>query len=85
MERPASKISLEYLPESDRREMLEEWKVPSSLEDSVVWKQLNDLFVESVGKCRVFCHPGARNTLEAAISQSVMEQIVEASVRYVQK
>lgn len=34
--RPGSRIPLEYLPEADRREMLQEWTQPSALEDSVI-------------------------------------------------
>ena len=79
--RPGSSIPLEYLPEQERREMIEEWKEPKPLEDSVVWTQLHDSFMESVGKVRVFCHPHVRATLEAAVPKLALEQIVESHVK----
>ena len=69
-ERSGSKTSLEYLPEADRRDMLQEWKLPSILEDSIVWKTLHDSFLESVRKTRVFCHPEFRETFEAGIGKN---------------
>lgn len=78
-----SRIDLEYLPESNRREMIDQWNLPVPLEDSVIWKQLNNTFLESAGKIRVFCHPEISNTITAAISQDNFEQIVEQSLRYV--
>lgn len=81
-DRPGSSIPLEYLPEEERREMLGEWRGPSELEDSVVWTQLHDSFVESVGKARLFCHPGKgiREIIERAISRKILRNIVQASI-----
>jgi len=78
--RPGSAIPLEYLPETDRKEMLTEWKEPCKLEDSVIWTQLHDSFLESVGKIRVFCHPVVINTIRAAIPRDTLESLIEASL-----
>jgi len=83
--RPGSAIPLEYLPEADRKEMLEEWREPSMLEDSVIWTQLHDSFLESAGKIRIFCHPDVSNTIRAAILKDELESLVEASIRYIEK
>lgn len=79
-ERPGSDIKLEYLPETERREMVEEWKNPTSLEDSVIWTKLHDHFLESVGKIRIFCHPEIRDTVKAGIKQSELEIFVNESL-----
>lgn len=79
-ERPGSDIKLEYLPETERREMVEEWKNPTGLEDSVIWTKLHDHFLESVGKIRIFCHPKIRDTVKAGIKQSELEKIVYESL-----
>ncbi|MBA7706416.1 hypothetical protein ES703_115270 [subsurface metagenome] len=85
VDRPGSKIPLEYLPEAERQDVLQQWKLPSSLEDSVVWKELTDKFIETVGKIRLFCHPEVAEIIMAAIDRKQLEDIIEASVRYLQK
>ena len=37
-QRTGSQTPLEYVPEADRRDILQEWIQPSTLEDSVIWK-----------------------------------------------
>jgi hypothetical protein len=76
---------LEYLPEADRRQTVEEWAEPTLLEDSVIWTHLHESLLESVGKVRVFCHPDARKTIEAALTKPELEGLVESSVRYLMK
>lgn len=83
--RPGSTTPLEYLPEAERRETLQEWTKLAGLEDSVVWKTLHGSFLESVGKMRVFSRADVRATIEAGVSKRNLERIVESSVRYVQK
>jgi len=83
--RSGSSISLEYLPESDRQDTIGQWKEPCKLEDSVIWTQLHESFLESAGKIRIFCHPDVRDTLEAAISKNELERLVEASIRHLEK
>lgn len=80
VDRPGSEIKLEYLPESDRREMLEEWKAPSTLEHSIIWKQFEDSFIKSVGKIRVFCYPDIDATVIAAINKEGLESYLEDSL-----
>ncbi len=84
-DRPGSKTALEYLPEADRQDVLQQWKLPSSLEDSVVWKELSEKFIESVGKIRLFCHPAVAEIIMAAIERKQLEDMVESSVQYLQK
>jgi HD superfamily phosphohydrolase len=84
IDRPGSKIPLEYLPESERQNVLQQWTLPNSLEDSIVWIQLHEHFTESVGKIRVFAHPQISKIIQAAIDREQLEEIVEASVQYLQ-
>ena len=80
--RPGSKIPLEYLPEADRQDVLQQWQLPNALEDSIVWVQLHENFVESVGKVRVFGHPKVSQIIVAALNRKQLEDLVEASVQY---
>jgi HD superfamily phosphohydrolase/predicted Ser/Thr protein kinase len=79
--RPGSTVPLQYLPESDRREMLEDWKEPKTLEDSVIWRDLHDSLVEAAGKIRVFCHPEIRDTIEKAFNKNYLELLVEDALK----
>lgn len=83
-DRPGSKMPLEYLPEADRQDVLQQWKLPNSLEDSIVWIQLHENFTESVGKVRVFGHPQVSKIIQAAIDRKQLEDMVEASVQHLQ-
>jgi hypothetical protein len=80
-ERTGTRTALEYLPEADRRDVLQDWGSPVALEDSVVWTNLHDSFLEAVGKIRVFADPNLRETIEAGVKKVKMTEIVEASVR----
>jgi HD superfamily phosphohydrolase/serine/threonine protein kinase len=80
-QRTGSPIPLSYLPESSRRDTVNDWVEPASLEDSEIWIALHRQFVESVGKIRVFCHPEFRNTFEIGIPREQFEDILEASAR----
>lgn len=79
--RPGSEITLEYLPETDRYDIVQEWKKPSKLQDSVIWRELHGNFIESVGKVRVFCHPEIRDAIKIAIPQRELSRIVEESMK----
>lgn len=85
VDRPGSKIPLEYLPEADRQDVLQQWRLPNALEDSIVWMELHDRFIESVGKVRLFGHPQVSRIIEAGISRKQLEDIIEASIQYLQK
>ena len=65
--------------------LLQQWKLPSSLEDSVVWNELSDKFIESVGKIRLFTRPEVAEIIMAATDRKQLEDIIEASVKYLQK
>ncbi len=84
VDRPGSKLSLEYLPEAERQDILQQWKMPTSLEDSVVWKELSDKLIESVGKIRLFCHPEVAEIVIAAVDRKQLEEIIESSIKYLQ-
>ena len=98
--RPGTLIPLEYLPEADRYEALQEWQEPLGLEDSLVWRDLYDHFLEVVGKVRVFGHPGPTvdpyspecstqsavfKTLKAAVRKEDIERIMKTAVRTLSK
>lgn len=79
--RPGTQIPLEYLPEADRYETLQEWQEPHGLEDSVVWRELYDRFLEAIGKIRVFGHPEVFKTIKAAVKKPQLEQTIKAGIR----
>ncbi len=83
-DRPGSKVGLQYLPEADRQSMRLEWTEPAGLEDSTIWRELHDKFLEAAGKVRLFCHPKASDTLEAAVRRTVIEGFVETSLQQVE-
>jgi len=82
--RPGSKIPLEYLPEADRQDVLQQWRLPAALEDSIVWIELHEKFLESVGKIRLFGHPQVSQIIAAGINRKQLEDIIEASIQYLQ-
>lgn len=82
--RPGSKIPLEYLPEADRQDVLQQWQLPNALEDSVIWVELHEKFLESVGKIRVFAHPEVSKVIQAALTRKQLEDILEASIQNLQ-
>ncbi|MGD0081175.1 MAG: protein kinase [Methanoregula sp.] len=82
--RKTNVTKMKYLPEAFRHEMIEQWKTPTPLEDSEIWNRLNNSFLESVGKIRVFCHPDVSETINAAISMEGLEKILNRSMRFVE-
>lgn len=79
-ERKGSSSVLEYLPESDRRTTLGNWEEPTPLEDSVLWENLHNNFLRSVGKVRVFCHDRFRDAIEYVIKKSDLEEMFNKCV-----
>ena len=79
-ERSGSRIRLEYLPEADSRDILQEWGEPIALEDSLIWQNLHDSFLEAVGKVRVFSDPNFRDVFEARLNKTSLTEMLEASV-----
>ena len=82
-DRPASRVRLQYLPEADRQSIRQEWIEPVGLEDSTIWRDLHERFLEAAGKVRLFCHPRVADTLEAAMKRPVIESIVATSLQQV--
>lgn len=82
-DRPGTTSKLRYLPERHRRETLQEWRAPVQLEDSVIWTELHDKFVEAAGKIRLFCHPAARETLEALATPAELEGLLNTKAKEV--
>lgn len=80
-EREGTRIPLEYLPEADRRDIMQNWTKPVPLEDSIVWRGLHDAFLEAVGKIRVFGDPEFRDTLEAGVKREKYVEIIEGALR----
>jgi hypothetical protein len=80
-ERSGARIPLEYLPEADRRDILQDWPNPIALDESVIWTNLHDAFLKAVGKVRLFCDPRFRDTFEAGLKKEKLAQIVEGVVR----
>jgi hypothetical protein len=80
IEKTGNSIPLEYLPEANRRDMLNEWSEPTMLEDSIIWQTVHDNFLESVGKTRVFCHPRFRKTIEAGIPTGDLQDMLDSAI-----
>ena len=84
LSRPGAIVGLQYLTEAERQDVMQQWKLPNSLEDSIIWSNLNDdTFIESVGKIRVFGHQDVAEIIRAAIPRSQLEEVLEASLRRV--
>ncbi|MFZ1964625.1 MAG: hypothetical protein WAU78_14370 [Roseiarcus sp.] len=80
IEKRGSSVPLEYLPEANRRDMLNQWSEPTMLEDSIIWQTVHENFLESVGKMRVFCHPRFRKTIEAGIPTRDLQDMLESAI-----
>ena len=85
MKRPGDDLQLEYLPEVDRRDTLQEWQRPMRLEDSIISTQVHEHLQDSASKSRIFCHPAVRETLEAGIPKNDLENILDTSLKVLQK
>jgi len=83
LEQPAGSIHLEYLPESSRHNVKEEWLEPAELEASTFWAQLYNHFLDYVGKIRLFAHPEIVDVLAAAIEPGEMEKIIDRAMQFV--
>ncbi|MCX6345187.1 MAG: protein kinase [Armatimonadetes bacterium] len=70
-------VALEFLPESDRRDVLAEWKDPKVLGDSELWSYLDQDFVKLVGKIRIFCHPAVRDVLDKEKIRKILGEAVD--------
>jgi HD superfamily phosphohydrolase len=82
-EQGGSSIGLKCLPESSRHNVKEEWRKPTSLEDSAFWNNLQANFVMYTGKIRLFAHPEVADVLAAAISHDQAETLIERAMQYV--
>lgn len=75
---------LKYLPESARQSLLQNWDAPVDLEDSRLWKELNDNLVGLVGKVRLFGHPEVAAVINAALNREALEHIIDGALGYIQ-
>jgi hypothetical protein len=75
---------LEFLIEEDRRKYkIDEIRI-GNLEASVVWRELQKNFRDSVGKMRVFCHPDHIDFLGSYLSRSEIENALDNALRTVE-
>ena len=72
-ERKGSDTPLEFVIEEDRRRVKSDEMRTGTLEQSILWKALQESFQESIGKLRVFCHPDHAEFLSAYLSRPVIE------------
>ena len=79
-----SDTPLKYLPESARQSLLQNWDDPVDLEDSLLWRELNDHLMELVGKVRLFGHPDIADVINAALNRQELEHIIGGALRYIQ-
>lgn len=85
---PSGKFSsdapLKYLPESARQSLLQNWDDPVDLEDSLLWRELNDDLIGLVGKVRLFGHPDIEAVVNAALNRETKENIIDGALGYIQ-
>lgn len=85
---PSGKFSsdapLKYLPESARQSLLQNWDDPVDLEDSHLWRELNDNLIGLVGKVRLFGHPEIAALVSAALNREALENIIDGALGYIQ-
>jgi HD superfamily phosphohydrolase len=81
--RKGSTTGLEYVVEEDRRWFKIDELKTGNLEQSVVWKVLQQSFQESIGKLRVFCHPDHAEFLSAYLSRLEIEEALTSSLHEV--
>ncbi|MEI6195880.1 MAG: HD domain-containing protein, partial [Verrucomicrobiota bacterium] len=80
-ERKASNISLEYLVEEDRQRFKREEVKTENLEQSIIWRAIQNSFQESLGKLRLFCHPDYADFLARSIPRKTFESILSTSLK----
>ena len=81
--RPGSLIELHFLPESRIYGNISPNFEDVQIEDSIIWTELNNNFLKSVGKVRVLCHPAIVETCTAGLKRIDIESALESSYRYV--
>lgn len=80
-ERKASKIPLEFLVEEDRQRFKRDEVKAENLEQSIIWRAIQNSFQESLGKLRVFCHPDFAECLSRSIPRKTLESILSESLK----
>ncbi len=81
IDRPGTTTALEYMPEDKKRDMSTEWRDDFKLEDSIIWRELHEKFLQAVGKVRLFCHSECAEVVAAALDRDRLEDIIETSIR----
>jgi HD superfamily phosphohydrolase len=84
-ERRASKIPLEYLVEEDRQRFKRDEIRVENLEQSTIWRAVQNSFQQSLGKLRLFCHPDFADCLARSIPRRMFESVLSKSVKEVEK
>jgi len=79
--RSSSETALEYIIEEDRRRVKVDQMRTATLEESVVWKTLQDSLPQAIGKVRIFCHPDHSGFLEAYLPRERIEDALAAAVK----
>ena len=79
-DRKASIIPLEYLVEEDRQRFKREEIKTENLEQSSIWRAIQNSFQESLGKLRIFCHPGYADFLSRSIPRIIFETKLAAAI-----
>lgn len=83
-EKFGSDSPLMYLPESARQSLLQNWDAPVNLEESKLWKELNDNLLTLIGKVRLFAHPEIANVINAVFTKrEELESIIQGALDYV--
>jgi HD associated region len=80
--RPGASGGLELLEEDDRRRAKIDEVTTTHAEASAVWDALRESLQDTLGKVRVFCHPGHSRFI-SALDRTVLESAVERAARAV--
>ncbi|MBI3415908.1 MAG: HD domain-containing protein [Verrucomicrobia bacterium] len=84
-EKKGSESALEYLVEEDRRKLKTDELKTESLERSIVWHTLQQSFLESIGKLRIFCHPDHSDFLASFVARKGFESCLSAAIAETEK
>lgn len=80
-DRKASTIPLEYLVEDDRQRFKREEVKTENLEQSIIWRAIQNSFQESLGKLRIFCHPDYSDFLSRSIPRHIFAITLAAALK----
>lgn len=72
---------LEYLVEEDRPDFKKDAVRVVKLERSIVWRGIQEGFIQSIGKIRLFCHPEFSELVKVLVPRAKREEIILGAIK----